>query len=269
MSKKETAVDDAALGSSLSPMVTLLGPRLLTKQGTTESTDKLLQGKQLVALYFSASWCPPCKAFTPKLVEFYNTCRPAAVTAASSKKGHSKQQETTTAGLEIVFVSSDKNATEFQAYYSKMPWLALPHNDEASAKYRSQLAAGLRIQGIPALIVLDVATGLLVTNDARSDVSGRPSSTPPDAVLARWRQIPPVPWDQQQQQPNDLLSLVKRMVMHVLKNPVYIFGMLYFFKRATRALTGTPETVIEDAGTTMIDTDDNDNSDQIIPDDEF
>ena len=269
MSKKETAVDDAALGSKLSPMVTLLGPRLLTKQGTTESTDKLLQGKQLVALYFSASWCPPCKAFTPKLVEFYNNCRPAAV-AASSKKGHSKQPETTTAGLEIVFVSSDKNATEFQAYYSKMPWLALPHNDEASAPYRSQLAAGLRIQGIPALIVLDVATGLLVTNDARSDVSGRPSSsTPPGDVLARWRQIPPVPWEQGLQQPNDLLSLLKRMVMHVLKNPVYIFAMLYFFKRATRALTGTPQTVIEDSGTTMIDTDDNDYSDQIIPDDEF
>ena len=31
-----------------------------------------LKGVETVGIYFSASWCPPCKTFTPKLIEFYN-----------------------------------------------------------------------------------------------------------------------------------------------------------------------------------------------------
>lgn len=32
-----------------------------------------LKDVPVIAYYFSAHWCPPCKAFTPKLAEKYKT----------------------------------------------------------------------------------------------------------------------------------------------------------------------------------------------------
>jgi nucleoredoxin len=53
----------------------------------------------VVALYFSASWCPPCKTFSPRLIDFY---------LAAAKDN----------GLEIVYVSSDKTVESFETYVS-------------------------------------------------------------------------------------------------------------------------------------------------------
>lgn len=55
----------------------------------------------LIGLYFSASWCPPCKTFTPLLTEFYNTAK-----------------KTCPDEFEIIFVSSDRTQEEFDGYVS-------------------------------------------------------------------------------------------------------------------------------------------------------
>lgn len=60
------------------PFVDLLGPTLLSLQMidethaqiNTHSTSDALKGKSVVALYFSADWCGPCRRFTPELVAF-------------------------------------------------------------------------------------------------------------------------------------------------------------------------------------------------------
>ena len=65
-----------------------------------------------VGLYFSAHWCPPCRGFTPKLIEFYNNYK---------KDGPSKDK------MDLVFISSDKDADQFKDYFSTMPWYALPY----------------------------------------------------------------------------------------------------------------------------------------------
>lgn len=206
---------------NVTPMEALLGPKLLTKKegGTTttpteDDTFTLLKGKKLVALYFSASWCPPCKTFTPVLIDFYGK--------------HCKND------VEIVYVSSDKTASEFDAYYGKMPWLAVP---PAATEIRSKLASALQIQGIPTLVVLDAATGQFVSNDARAEVQrAAGSAAKAKEVIATWKATPPVPFEEGLQQPNDPVSLLKRFVTMLLRNPLYMFALLYFGKKALRAL---------------------------------
>lgn len=86
-------------------------------------------------LYFSAKWCGPCRNFTPKLIDFYNS----------------------TDNFEIVFVSLDKNENEFNDYFSKMPWKSLPFNNEQS----EELSEFFGVQGIPTLILVDHEGNLL------------------------------------------------------------------------------------------------------------
>jgi nucleoredoxin len=44
---------------------------LLRFDGTKVKAKDALSSKKLVAFYFSAHWCPPCRGFTPVLKKFY------------------------------------------------------------------------------------------------------------------------------------------------------------------------------------------------------
>ena len=124
----------------------------------------------------SASWCPPCRGFTPKLAAAY-----AAVNAAAGGDGDK--------ALEVVFVSGDNDEAAFQEYHQKHhgPWPAVPYGDEAR---RDALNAAAGVRGIPALLLCerDAAApgGLRVVNaSARGAVeAGRafPAGWLPPAV---------------------------------------------------------------------------------------
>merc|ERR1719359_496114 len=109
----------------------LFGDVLASKEGDV-STSKTL-GAKPVAIYFSAHWCPPCRGFTPKLAEWY------------SKSLKAK-------GLEVVFVSSDRDEESFNDYFKEMPWLAL---DFADRKRKNQLSSMFGVSGIPSLVIID------------------------------------------------------------------------------------------------------------------
>ncbi|KAF7124237.1 hypothetical protein RHSIM_Rhsim12G0116900 [Rhododendron simsii] len=102
-----------------------------------------LVGKNIL-LYFSAHWCPPCRAFTPKLVETYH------------------QIKAKDDAFELIFISSDRDQTSFDEYYSEMPWLALPFEDER----KEYLDRTFKVQGIPTLVAIG-PTGRTVTTEAR------------------------------------------------------------------------------------------------------
>jgi peptide-N4-(N-acetyl-beta-glucosaminyl)asparagine amidase len=151
-----------------------LGPQLLVDTNQSIPTHVALQRKnpRLIAFYFSAHWCgrkssnecrccfvpaphililfrKACRSFTPMLTEFYNVLHEAF-------PSH---------GLEIVFVSSDRDASIFQHYYATMPWAAIPF-EPALQHLKSKLSFQFGVQGIPSLVILDAISGAIVV-DAR------------------------------------------------------------------------------------------------------
>ena len=97
-----------------------------------------------VAILFSASWCPGCQAFLPKLITTYR---------ALERRGEH---------FEVVFVSGDRDEESFNSYFNKMPWLAVPFSNKQALQQLSQL---FRVRAIPTLVILDLTRGRLVSMD--------------------------------------------------------------------------------------------------------
>jgi nucleoredoxin len=126
----------------------LLGSTLLAPNGTEVQTRSALANKSVVGLYFSAHWCPPCRMFTPILSEKFRT----------AYRGK---------GMEIVFVSSDRDEHSFKEYHQSMPWLALPLS---AHQIKQSLSMKFGVSGIPCLVILDGKTAQLITLDGRDQV---------------------------------------------------------------------------------------------------
>jgi len=133
-------------------MESMLPAELLDAQGNVVPTSSILGG--VVALYFSAHWCPPCRGFTPVLSQWY---------ADFTKNNPDKK-------LNIVFVSSDRSEQDFKDYHKEMTFHALPY---AEREKKSELSAKFGVRGIPTLIFLD-SDGNVLTKDGRSLVSSDP-----------------------------------------------------------------------------------------------
>ena len=73
------------------------------------------------------SRCPPCRRFTPKLIQLYKTL-----------KEQSKN-------IELVFCSLDKKESEYKEYTSDMPWYSMPFDSPISRKlattYKAQVGS--------------------------------------------------------------------------------------------------------------------------------
>jgi len=103
-------------------------PRLFqVVDGKRVDYKKPATNPQYTALYFSAHWCPPCRAFTPKLVEWY-------------KEFKAKHEN-----FELVFVSSDESE-KAQIEYMKeaaMPWPAAKFSTTSDPNFRKYAPSGI------------------------------------------------------------------------------------------------------------------------------
>ena len=113
--------------------------------GTATTVAQAFSGNEkLIMIYFSMHNCPPCREFTPLLVELYNEIN------------ESQKQ------IEIVFFSGDQDQNLYNEYFGEQPWLALPFKDprmKAAAKH-------FGVRGVPRLVVLNGKTGATVNDNA-------------------------------------------------------------------------------------------------------
>jgi len=159
---------------------------LVTRSGAIAPSDAL-NGK-VVAMYFSAHWCGPCRQFTPALRQFYEFLK---------EKGEK---------IEIVFISFDGSEVEFEEYFHHEhgDWLAVQYGSSA----QEALAEQYQVRGIPTLIVVD-SKGTSVVPNAVGDVMGVDSEGAIMSVLSKWKKValPSVEEPQTELHPGDTVQI--------------------------------------------------------------
>jgi len=115
--------------ATTSPFTTLENAK-----GEKVNAAEALKGK-VVALYYSAHWCPPCRAFTPILHALYDDVN-------DDEKV-----------FEVIFVSSDDSAAGMDKYMADMhgDWLRVPYDDplRQGMKKKFGVFAGKEAEGFP------------------------------------------------------------------------------------------------------------------------
>jgi nucleoredoxin len=121
----------------------LQSTKLVAKDGSKIAFSEAIEDTEVLGLYFSASWCPPCHAFTPVLSACYMSL---------------KLKENP---FEAIFVSLDRNEESFVKYHEEMPWPAL---EFANRQAKDALVERYKVEGIPTLIILNPKTGKVIND---------------------------------------------------------------------------------------------------------
>lgn len=125
-----------------------LPEKLLTKDGL-KLTKTLLENKTKVALFFGAQYCGYCKEFSPKLSKFYHRLT---------------QLYDDDSGIEIIFVSRDKDEESFNEYFNTMDWAAIPFEQ------KTILDNFYKPKTIPCLLIVDIKTSKINATDGREKI---------------------------------------------------------------------------------------------------
>ena len=113
----------------------VLKGKLVAVNGGRVTKYEMTDEPKYYAFYFTASWCPPCRGFTPSLVDFY-----------TNSEGKKKD-------FEIIMVSRDEDEKSMEEYMksASMPWPAITFRStermEEIQKYKGR--------GIPCLVLVD------------------------------------------------------------------------------------------------------------------
>ena len=172
----ETAATPVASAAAPSVMARRLQGKLVRLQGNGLQAHEAarLNGVKFYALYYSASWCGPCRQFTPRLVDAYKNLR------------------TEYPEFEVVFVSADNSAGDMKDYMKgdHMAWPALRYDAIRTSGDVMQYCG----DGIPCLVLVDDKGKVLSDTNRGGDYVG-PQVVLDDTrkLLQKYRQKNPRP----------------------------------------------------------------------------
>jgi nucleoredoxin len=128
--KVPSASESSKIATALRGKLVGLNGRAVREVGADQ-----LAGTQVYAVYFSASWCGPCRRFTPELVAAY----------PKIKAAHPE--------FEVIFVSSDEDEDSMKHYMvdDHMPWVGLRFSEIRT----NATLARYQQPGIPNLVFID------------------------------------------------------------------------------------------------------------------
>ena len=143
-----------AASAALNPFLSNLQGHLVTLSDDGQFKDldaTTLQNVKYWAIYFSASWCPDCRAFTPDLVRFYH----------EFKQDHPN--------FELILVTADRSEQDMLNYMKNdhMEWPALRYSDKWN---RSLRPLDYVTDWIPNLVLVD-QDGKVLSRTSTSDSS--------------------------------------------------------------------------------------------------
>ena len=122
-----------------------------------QASSAKLDETQVFALYYGASWCPPCRKFSPGFVKYIDQ-----ISAQNPK-------------LTVVLMSNDKVDADMFKYMKseKMPWVAMP----LAKLQRTPLLLGYTKGYIPQLLIVDRSGKILADSYSGKNYVG------PDVAL--------------------------------------------------------------------------------------
>lgn len=145
--KPESVIDMLKRGNFLGP------------HNTKISFEEMSRDCDILGLYFSASWCPPCHRFTPVLAECYKKLQENDQAAGRPQR------------FKIVFLTADRSEKDFKGYFEHMPWYALSYDN---AELKELIEERYEVEGIPTLVILDAKTGVSVNTEGVQAVMSDP-----------------------------------------------------------------------------------------------
>merc|ERR1711902_360672 len=125
------------------------GTNVIKADESTKPIDEILTEKDIVLVYFSAHWCPPCRMFAPLLKKFY--------------------EEHADKGIEVIFVSWDESSEDMFNYMKE-------------SQIGKKLRKKFKVDGIPTLVALK-SDGTVIDRNARNCVNEG------EAIISKWKSL--------------------------------------------------------------------------------